>query len=61
MAWKAPRVREPLEEAALYEYALGALGRRMRTIAELRRLMAARVEKGEDCGRRRTTGGAAVP
>ena len=47
MSWKAPKVREPLEEAALYEYALGALGRRMRTVAELRRLMRTRVEKGE--------------
>lgn len=47
MAWKTPRVREPLDEAALYEYAVGALGRRMRTVAELRRLMRTRVEKGE--------------
>ncbi len=47
MAWKAPKVREPLDEAALYEYAVGALGRRMRTAAELRRLMRTRVEKGE--------------
>ena len=47
MAWKAPKVREPLDEAALYEYALGALGRRMRTAAELRRQMKTRVEKGE--------------
>ncbi len=47
MAWKAPRAREPLDEAALYEYAIGALGRRMRTVAELRRLMLPRVEKGE--------------
>ncbi len=47
MAWKAPKLREPLDEAALYEYALGALGRRMRTVAELRRLMKTRVEKGD--------------
>ena len=47
MSWKAAKVREPLEEAALYEYALGALGRRMRTVAELRRLMRPRVEQGE--------------
>ena len=47
MAWKAPKVREPLDEAALYEYAVGALARRMRTVAELRRLMRTRVEKGE--------------
>lgn len=47
MAWKTPRVREPLQGPALYDYALGALGRRMRTVAELRRLMRARVEKSE--------------
>ena len=47
MAWKTPKVREPLDEAALMEYALGALARRMRTVAELRRLMKTRVEKGE--------------
>jgi regulatory protein len=34
-------------EAALYEYAVGALGRRMRTVAELKRLMRQRVEPGE--------------
>ena len=34
-------------EAALYEYAVGALGRRMRTVAELKRLMRRRVEPGE--------------
>lgn len=38
---------EPLGEAALYEYALNALGRRMRTVAELARLMRNRVELGE--------------
>ncbi|MGC2163888.1 MAG: regulatory protein RecX [Silvibacterium sp.] len=45
-----PRARkksEPLNEAALYEYAAGALGRRMRTVAELTRLMRKRVEPGE--------------
>ncbi|RRA47898.1 regulatory protein RecX [Acidipila sp. EB88] len=47
MAWKTPRIREPLDEPALYEYAIGALGRRMRTVAELRRLMRTRVEKSE--------------
>ncbi len=47
MAWKAAKPREPLEALALYEYAIGALGRRMRTVAELRRLMRTRVEKGE--------------
>lgn len=37
----------PLEEAALYEYAVGALTRQMRTVAELKRLMSRRVEPGE--------------
>jgi regulatory protein len=39
--------KQPLDEAALYEYAIGALGRRMRTVAELKRLMRTRVEEGE--------------
>ena len=38
---------EPLNEQGLYDYAVKALGRRMRTQAELARLMAARVEPGE--------------
>ena len=45
---RSPRKKaEPLDEAALYEYALGALGRRMRTVAQLKRLMRAKVEEGE--------------
>jgi regulatory protein len=47
MAFKRAVKKEPLEAAALYEYALGALSRRMRTVAELRRLMRTRVEPGE--------------
>ena len=39
--------KEPLGEAELYDYAVKALGRRMRTEAELRRLMATRAELGE--------------
>lgn len=35
-----------LNESGLYQYAVKALGRRMRTEAELRRLMRARVEPG---------------
>ena len=35
------------DEASLYEYAIGALGRRMRTVAELRRLMREKVEDTE--------------
>ncbi|HEY2857991.1 MAG TPA: regulatory protein RecX [Terracidiphilus sp.] len=39
--------RAPLNEAGLYDYAVKALGRHMRTEAELRRLMHQRVEHGE--------------
>lgn len=42
-----PRTREPLEAAALYDYAVQSLGRKMRTVAELKRLMRRRVEPGE--------------
>jgi regulatory protein len=38
---------EPLNEAALYEYAVAALGRRMRTVFELKRLMRNKVEPEE--------------
>jgi regulatory protein len=44
---RAPKQKQPLDEAALYEYAIGALGRRMRTVAELKRQMRKRVEDGE--------------
>jgi regulatory protein len=37
----------PLDETALHEYALKALGRRMRSESELRRLMRAKVEPEE--------------
>jgi regulatory protein len=36
-----------LNEAGLFDYATGALGRQMRTEADLRRLMTRRVEPGE--------------
>ena len=42
-----PKPREPLTEAALFEYAVGSLGRRMRSVRDLRRLMALRAEPGE--------------
>ncbi len=44
---KSGKARDPLNEAGLYDYAVKALGRTMRTEAELRRLMQARVEPGE--------------
>jgi len=46
-AKKPGKPRAPLNEAALYDYALKALGRHMRTESELRRLMHHRVERGE--------------
>jgi len=35
------------DEPALYEYAIAALGRRMRTVAELKRMLRQRVEESE--------------
>ena len=46
-ARKPAKPRAFLDEAGLYAYAVKALGRRMRTEVELRRLMRARVEPGE--------------
>jgi regulatory protein len=43
---KSPKKKAPLDETALYDYAIKALGRHMRTESELRRLMAARVAPG---------------
>ena len=40
------KIKAFLNESGLYDYAVKALGRRMRTVAELRRLMRARVEPG---------------
>lgn len=42
-----PRPKKLEDEASLYEYAVAALGRRMRTVAELKRLLRRRVEPGE--------------
>ena len=45
------RGRKLETEAELYEYALGALGRRMRTVAELKRLLRARVDAESEYGK----------
>ena len=37
----------PLDESALYDYAVKLLGQQMRTVAELKRLLRRRVEPGE--------------
>jgi len=47
MAYKTKKPREPLDAAGLFAYAVRSLGRAMRTEADLRRLMKARVEPGE--------------
>ena len=49
MAWKKSAAIKTYTESALYEYAVGALGRRMRTVAELKRLMRARAAHQPDC------------
>ncbi len=43
---RSAKKNERLNESGLYDYAVKALGRRMRTEAELRRLMQTRVEPG---------------
>ena len=43
MPFRARKKSEPLDEAALYEYAVKSLGRQMRSVAELKRLMRDRV------------------
>ena len=47
MPFKSTKPKAFLNENGLYDYAVKALGRRMRTEVELRRLMHARVEPGE--------------
>jgi regulatory protein len=48
MPFQRTKLREPLGEAALFEYAVGALARRMRTVRNLRRLMKTRALAGAD-------------
>ncbi|HEY0797437.1 MAG TPA: regulatory protein RecX [Acidisarcina sp.] len=48
MAFNRPRKKPaPLTEPALYNYAVHALARRMRTVSDLKRLMRSRVEDDE--------------
>lgn len=49
MAWKKSGATKTYTEATLYQYAVGALGRRMRTVAELKRLMRTRARHQPDC------------
>jgi regulatory protein len=46
MAFSRPK-KKHYSEDELYEYAVGALGRRMRTVAELKRMLRARVEEAD--------------
>jgi regulatory protein len=48
MAFSRPRKTQ--SESELYEYAVGALARRMRTVAELKRLLRPRVEADTEIG-----------
>jgi len=50
MSMPFPRPKKVYTEAELYEYAVGALGRRMRTVAELKRLLRQRVEADMEFG-----------
>lgn len=45
------RTRKLFTEAELYDYALGALARRMRSVAELKRLLRNRVEADTEIGK----------
>jgi len=47
MAFARAKKKEPLSEEALFEYAVGALARKMRTVRDLKKLMRARAEEGE--------------
>jgi regulatory protein len=47
MSFRRP-AQKTYDEAMLYDYAVGALGRRMRTVAELKRLMRQRCGKQPD-------------
>jgi regulatory protein len=46
-ARKSAKPRAPLDERGLFDYAVKALGRRMKTEAELRRILPGRAEPGE--------------
>ncbi len=48
MAFRKHRSNKIYDEHSLHEYALGALSRKMRTVAELKRLMRQRVGKQDD-------------
>ena len=47
MSFQRPKKRDPVGEAGLFEYAVGTLARKMRTVRDLRRLMRTRAEPGD--------------
>jgi regulatory protein len=49
MAWKKSGAYKTYTEDSLYDYAVFMLGRRMRTVAELKRLMRSRAGHQPDC------------
>ncbi len=48
MAFRRSRTAKTYDETSLYDYAVGALSRKMRTVAELKRLMRERVRSQPD-------------
>lgn len=48
MAFFSARQKRKLSDVELYDYAVGALARKMRTVAELKRLLRARAEANQD-------------
>jgi len=48
MSFSRARRKRALTDVELYEYAVGSLGRKMRTVAELKRLLRLRAEPNED-------------
>ncbi|MDT8069312.1 MAG: regulatory protein RecX [Terriglobia bacterium] len=48
MAFRRSRTAKTYDENSLYEYAVGALSRKMRTVAEIKRLMRQRVHAQSD-------------
>src|SRR5579859_3595493 len=48
MPFSSARQKRKLSDVELYDYAIASLGRKMRTVAELKRLLRARAETGGD-------------
>src|SRR5437016_9944828 len=48
MPFSSARQKRKLSDVELYEYAVASLGRKMRTVAELKRLLRARAENTDD-------------